>query len=228
MAVAASSAFPGFFPPLELNGWDVGAEQGEFNRQAFTDGGVYDNLGLRMFRCIEQSWVRDITPLKKEDFLELEDATAALMSADNLPENTPLRRLREKLSHHDPRQLGLGGSGPVDDTTDAMIEGLWEIIRTDELFRDASFQNMELTDPTAQSLLNFVTESGRKPELNDRLWLNRQIIDSALRQVIGKPCLRASRREFDGILVSDAGWSRVSALRECSTSPVRASMTMAA
>ena len=26
MAVAASSAFPGFFSPLELNGWDVGSK----------------------------------------------------------------------------------------------------------------------------------------------------------------------------------------------------------
>jgi predicted acylesterase/phospholipase RssA len=49
MAVAASSAFPGFFPPLELTGRDVGARGGEFGRQAYTDGGVFDNLGVRMF-----------------------------------------------------------------------------------------------------------------------------------------------------------------------------------
>jgi predicted acylesterase/phospholipase RssA len=53
MAVTASSAFPGFFPPLELTGRDVGARGGEFNRQAYTDGGVFDNLGVRMFRCLE-------------------------------------------------------------------------------------------------------------------------------------------------------------------------------
>jgi predicted acylesterase/phospholipase RssA len=53
MAVAASSAFPGFFPPLELSGADVGANNGEFGRQAYTDGGVFDNLGVRMFRCLE-------------------------------------------------------------------------------------------------------------------------------------------------------------------------------
>ena len=54
MAVTASSAFPGFFPPLELTGADVGASVGEFGRQAFTDGGVFDNLGVRMFRFLEQ------------------------------------------------------------------------------------------------------------------------------------------------------------------------------
>jgi predicted acylesterase/phospholipase RssA len=52
MAVTASSAFPGFFPPLELTGQDVGARGGEFGRQAYTDGGVFDNLGVRMFRWL--------------------------------------------------------------------------------------------------------------------------------------------------------------------------------
>jgi predicted acylesterase/phospholipase RssA len=59
MAVTASSAFPGFFPPLELTGHDVGARGGEFGRQAYTDGGVFDNLGVRMFR-----W---LTPLLTEE-----------------------------------------------------------------------------------------------------------------------------------------------------------------
>src|SRR5436190_10744223 len=47
MAVAASSAFPGFFPPLVLTGTGVGANHGEFGRQAYTDGAVFDNLGVR-------------------------------------------------------------------------------------------------------------------------------------------------------------------------------------
>jgi hypothetical protein len=54
MAVAASSAFPGFFPPMELTGADVGARSGEFGRQAYTDGGVFDNLGVRMFRFLSK------------------------------------------------------------------------------------------------------------------------------------------------------------------------------
>ncbi len=56
MAVTASSAFPGFFPPLPLKGSEVGARAGEFDRYAFTDGGVYDNLGVRMFRFMGKSW----------------------------------------------------------------------------------------------------------------------------------------------------------------------------
>lgn len=54
MAVAASSAFPSFFPPLELTSADVGARSGEFDRQAYTDGGIFDNLGVRAFRYLAQ------------------------------------------------------------------------------------------------------------------------------------------------------------------------------
>src|SRR5436309_9008635 len=69
MAVTASSAFPGFFPPLELTGADVGASAGEFGRQAYTDGGVFDNLGVRMFRCLERPLLAD-DPVSPEDFFD--------------------------------------------------------------------------------------------------------------------------------------------------------------
>ncbi len=63
MAVTASSAFPGFFPPLELTGADVGTSAGEFGRQAYTDGGVIDNLGVRMFHCLGQAHLTDPSTL---------------------------------------------------------------------------------------------------------------------------------------------------------------------
>src|SRR5262245_52044473 len=44
---------------MELTGRDVGARGGEFGLQAYTDGGVFDNLGVRMFRRL--------TPLLTED-----------------------------------------------------------------------------------------------------------------------------------------------------------------
>jgi predicted acylesterase/phospholipase RssA len=62
MAVAASSAFPGFFPPMLLSEKDVGATSGAFGRQSFTDGGVFDNLGVRMFRFLARSG--DTEPLR--------------------------------------------------------------------------------------------------------------------------------------------------------------------
>ena len=53
LAVTASSAFPGFFPPALITADDIGLSQGEFPPQTFTDGGVYDNLGVRVFDLLE-------------------------------------------------------------------------------------------------------------------------------------------------------------------------------
>ncbi|MDG3008203.1 patatin-like phospholipase family protein [Paludisphaera mucosa] len=53
LAVTASSAFPGFFPPPLITADDLGLSDGEFPPQTFTDGGVYDNLGVRAMDLIE-------------------------------------------------------------------------------------------------------------------------------------------------------------------------------
>jgi hypothetical protein len=59
LAVATSSAFPGFFPPISIKAQDIGASELAFTQQAFTDGGVFDNLGVRAFRFIERCWGED-------------------------------------------------------------------------------------------------------------------------------------------------------------------------
>lgn len=53
LAVTASSAFPGFFPPVLIKADELGLSEGEFPPQTFTDGGVYDNLGVRAFDILE-------------------------------------------------------------------------------------------------------------------------------------------------------------------------------
>ncbi|MFK7776756.1 MAG: patatin-like phospholipase family protein [Gimesia sp.] len=205
MAVAASSAFPGFFPPLVIRGDEIGADAGTFGTQAFSDGGVFDNLGLRMFRCIEQSWIKDTVPLSESDILEIDDVIAALISAKELSEEAPLRRLRELLIKNHPVIEKKLQSGDHTDLAMPFIQGLWEVIRSEELFRDSRFQGMELSDPGAQSLLQFLNSSNHIPEMSDRIWLNRILIEAALQKVIGKPCIRQHRDGFDAILVSDAG-----------------------
>jgi predicted acylesterase/phospholipase RssA len=52
--VSASSAFPGFFPPVEIAAHDLGVHEGQFPTESFTDGGVYVNLGIRGF-----AWLAD-------------------------------------------------------------------------------------------------------------------------------------------------------------------------
>lgn len=57
--VGASSAFPGFFPPVELTAADLGVRDGQFPADSFTDGGVYDNLGTRCFVWLKNCHGRD-------------------------------------------------------------------------------------------------------------------------------------------------------------------------
>jgi predicted acylesterase/phospholipase RssA len=55
-AVAASSAFPGFFGPLEVNESSLRTNlpRLEIERQQIADGGIFDNLGLRMLRSLNE------------------------------------------------------------------------------------------------------------------------------------------------------------------------------
>src|SRR5205814_2435228 len=150
MAVTASSAFPGFFPPLELTGADIGADRGAFGRQSYTDGGVFDNLGVRMFRCLERPLLAD-SPLCREDFVDFPAAVEALRAAGGSAEESPLHRLTQVLgavgSRPDvfllpngetpgrlvPVAAGGGngeGEGEVEgDGEGAVLTGLWNVLR---------------------------------------------------------------------------------------------------
>lgn len=76
LAVAASSAFPGFFPPLEISDEDIGANEGAFPVQFFTDAGVFDNFGLygleRLSKAVDLMLVSDagrsFVPTKHHSF----------------------------------------------------------------------------------------------------------------------------------------------------------------
>lgn len=78
LAVAASSAFPGFFPPIEVHSEDIGASDAAFARHVFTDGGVYDNLGIRAFRFIESCWGEECqkSPAADEKEMKVEHVKA--------------------------------------------------------------------------------------------------------------------------------------------------------
>jgi hypothetical protein len=96
MAVTASSAFPGFFPPLELTGLDVGTTSGEFDRQAYTDGAVFDNLGVRMYRWLQRLVLAD-SKLSPDDFFDFPEVLETLWKASVSETESPLRRLAQLL-----------------------------------------------------------------------------------------------------------------------------------
>ncbi|MBV8488475.1 MAG: patatin-like phospholipase family protein [Planctomycetaceae bacterium] len=235
MAVTASSAFPGFFPPLELTGADVGASSGEFGRQAYTDGGVFDNLGVRMFRYLERPLLAE-SPLSCDDFLDFQAVVEALCEAGKSSEETPLRRLGQIMvagcSRPDsllltngrrPEEAGLqpipvpgevGTQTQLNSPQPEVGQGerqevvpsiLSDVLRQYPLHREPLFARLRPMDPDAQALLHAVRPTDRVLETGDQAWLNRHLLEAAFRQATGHPCFRRLNSALDGILVSDVG-----------------------
>ena len=205
MAVAASSAFPGFFPPLLLRNAEVGAKEGEFGSHAFTDGGIYDNLGLRMFRYIQQSSFRSASLPVLGDVINPDAFISALTSEADAHTNTPMGVLAKKVTEVGSNLHDLGAAQGQAERCQILIDRIGHLARTQDLYRDPVFQAMDLTSPNAKSLLIDLNASNEKPAMRDLVWLNRQIISDVLQQHAGRPCLRAGHGGFDGIMVSNAG-----------------------
>ena len=235
MAVTASSAFPGFFPPVELAGADVGASGGEFGRQSYTDGGVFDNLGVRMFRCLERPLLAE-TPLSCDDFLDFQAVVETLCAAGKSSEETPFRRLGQimvaacsrpdLLSLSSVERSGEAGLQPISgpgqvgsqtrlpsskpevgkgDVQEIVLPILCDLLHHSYLQREPLFAGLKPVDSDAEALLHASRSGGRVLEACDQVWLNRHLLEAAFRQATGHPCFRRLNSALDGILVSDVG-----------------------
>ena len=233
MAVTASSAFPGFFPPLELTGADVGAGDGEFGRQAYTDGGVFDNLGVRMFRCLERPLLAE-SPLSRDDFFDFQAFVESLREASKSSEETPLRRLAQILvvERSRPNQLMLtdaGTSGGAGSQTVAVPGPAGSPAPIDSLSGCRRRRRRRVVRPVGPHAPLSVPPRAalRRPEARrprrgsaprvpavkaagswmrgDQLWLNRHLLEAAFRQATGHACFRRLNSGLDGVLVSDVG-----------------------
>ena len=202
MAVTASSAFPGFFPPFELQAQDVGADPGQFGRLAFTDGGVYDNLGVRMFRWMERSWMAREVRLEKADLADADEMRRILNVAAQATDDTALRRLAQMLALV--RNRTSHGSQPSE-SLDLLLDGLWDVMNNENLAREPAFAGLSPADPDATLLLQSAQHEDGEIEAGEQLWLNRQLVDAAVRQATGQSCFRSPNPCFDAVLVSDAG-----------------------
>lgn len=191
MAVTASSAFPGFFPPYQLTAGDLGATGSHFERQTFTDGGVYDNLGIRMFRFLERPWLAHEVRPSPSDCGDLAPIVAALQAA---APGTPLHRLT--------RLLGLDADG-VPPEPGWLLDQFWRVMTGADLAHDPVFSGLRLPPDARQDAHQLHGELDQ----GERVWLNRQVIDAAFQAALGRPCFVTPTFGFDGVLVSDAGKS---------------------
>lgn len=212
MAVAASSAFPGFFPPLELRAKEVGAVEGEFQMQRFTDGGVYDNLGIRMFLALDRTARQTIGNLTSESFIDAEAAVEALNVGATADVTKPIRRLAEIYSYqvrgtaHDPL------NGPLVESTESLVHGLEKVLSTVDL----------LEDPVLGPLANGALDGpgGKRGVLGS----NRMLVDAALRSERSDAALRVGAGVVDLVIASDAGKKSLAQRNSASTGLIGTAM----
>ena len=120
--VAASSAFPGLFSPVEFTASDLGVHEGEFSTEFFTDGGVYDNLGIRAF-----SWIKENNP--KLDPIIVSDAGKPFQILSN---------------------ASLGFVGQSVRATDILWDRVWQLEHENFANREG-FMFIRMTDGVSQS-----------------------------------------------------------------------------
>ncbi len=196
MAVTASSAFPGFFPPLELTAETVGAASGEFQTQFFTDGGVYDNLGVRMFHHINTQIKKT---LRQTDFVDVAAAMQAWNQAPHHQEATALGRVAEIYAE----TSGRNHTSILEDPQ-KFVDGLHDLTSGGELQRDKSLQHL-LNGTEQDNHGGNGSSNGNGRSHQDCLSRNRQLLQLAFQRTAGKEVLQLQDQPFDAILASDAG-----------------------
>lgn len=216
MAVAASSAFPGFFPPLELTADDIGATEGEFQTQYFTDGGVYDNLGVRMFRWLER---QQEAKLRSEDFACVDAAVRVWNEAATSECRTALHRISQIYSgaRHD-HHASTPTRSPMVKQSQELIHGLEHLISEANLAKDPELRKLLELDRyggEGHGGGSFHGNgngngSGHVDRIallasKDRLARNRRMLSLAFREAGGQDFLSEPQVGFDAIIASDAG-----------------------
>ncbi len=200
MGVAASSAFPGFFPPLKLDASDVGADEGKFPPHVFTDGGVYDNLGVRMFQHIQHSWIGQETPLRTVDLVDAVALAEALNEALKGNSTPALEQLAQLVLD----KIKLNSGPRTEIQADDLAASLSKVISHDRLYADSRFSSLKVGEGRARELLA-LSEGGKTLSRGDHHWLNRILADRALEDATGAHLLNSIDIQFDAVIVSDAG-----------------------
>jgi predicted acylesterase/phospholipase RssA len=200
LAVAASAAFPGFFSPVQVRAADIGAQEGQFPTQMLTDGGVYDNLGVRAFHWMRKIWAERNLTVTAADL----DPRVLLALARTTQESPPLRWLTSHLPDEVRVLLAKSLPEPHPELLSEIAATLSNLLKHQALQQTPEFASATLEDAPAAALLARARK-GDSLEAGSQAWLNRHLLASVLKQAVGAVALPVPGPGFDEILVSDAG-----------------------
>ena len=74
-----------------------------------------------------------------------------------------------------------------------------------QFYHEPLFAHLKLPDREAEALLQASRFGGRVLDPGDQLWLNRHLLEAAIRQATGRACFHRLNSGLDGVLVSDVG-----------------------
>jgi hypothetical protein len=138
LIVAASSAYPAFFPPISFSHSDVGAPEGSLGKgEYFTDAGIFDNLGLYglkmggpepLGKMYASDAGRSFVPQKETEFGILR---TALRAVDIFMFRIRQLDLAASASTSSARIISISDDTSVDGASSRAIQGQLENVRTD-------------------------------------------------------------------------------------------------
>ena len=144
---------------------------------AFTDGGVYDNLGVRMFRHLERSLLAREIRIGRDDFADADHVGHVLDAAAQSPEDTPLRRLAQMIALPHSKAGPTARSG--DERLNGLLQGLWDVMNHVNLAREPAFARLSSPDADVEQALDAARKTDGSLEPGEQLWLNRQLVEAA-------------------------------------------------
>jgi predicted acylesterase/phospholipase RssA len=200
MAVAASAAFPGFFPPVRISAADVGAQEGQLPLLTLTDGGVYDNLGVRAFYWNRKMWTESNLTLTAADLDPRVLSVLGSVGESSLP---ALCWLANQLPAAVRTALSQTSTQSRPELLAEMAAALSTVLKLHRFQEKSEFDSVAIQEAPAALLAR--ARNGETLDPGSQAWLNRHLLASALKQAAGGDVLPASLPGFDEIIVSDAG-----------------------
>lgn len=199
LAVAASSAFPAFFPPVTITDeiLEIPPEDFEPRSQLFTDGGVNDNLGARKFRQLFELGLGALE-FEERDIKDVRRLATRLAEAGASPTPSPGRRIMQRATKAFRRTVS--DNHHVNAMDDAelqrfIITEFNNIMQVPGLYARDAWRDI----PLSKEENSLLSERRNRLSTNDVIRLNRRLLEKAFPEHLAD-----NTPQFDHIILSDA------------------------
>ena len=204
LAVAASSAFPALFPPMAVDAVDLGIAQTKHWEASLSDGGVYDNLGVRKF---QQLFEKELGPsyLYRDDITDLQSLREIKKKTDD--NILPYMRLHSRLTRLAAEYLRSNGNPTAGEeliqklTDEELIQQLNKILGHRDFYDEELWRSLPTEAVKEFQKKQYLPKSCQDQRVHRHhvVRVNRLALEAMFPDKIKK-----SYGTFDSVLISDA------------------------